>query len=169
MDNSSNQTYSLREMAILQCSSMGGPNNTYQWQAKGTYIDGEISQILILSNVTASTGGMYTCVVSNLAGNHSASTFVFVYPYIVEEPPAIITVSTGSPVLIICDVESFPSPEYLWLRIEDRIFREGTLNNSASLNISSIQYGDEGGYYCNASARGRTVQSQLAVITGTVG
>lgn len=161
-----NNTYSLGETALLECASIGGPNNTYQWQANGTDLSGETSQNLTRFDITASTGGMYTCVVSNLAGNHSATTFVFVYPYIVNETSAIITVSTVSSVLLICDARSFPNPEYLWLRADDKDFREGILVNDSTLSIPSIEYGDEGRYYCNASARGRRAQSQIATITG---
>ncbi|SMN00268.1 hypothetical protein SPONL_1151 [uncultured Candidatus Thioglobus sp.] len=151
---------------MVECTSLGGPNNTYQWQVNESNLVGETSPSLTLSSIVASTGGMYTCVVSNQAGNHSTSTFVFVYPYIVIEPPEIVTISVDSSVLIICDAESFPNPDYLWLRDEDRTFREVIETNVRNLNISSIEYGDEGGYYCNASARGRTALTQVVVIVG---
>ncbi|SMN00267.1 hypothetical protein SPONL_1150 [uncultured Candidatus Thioglobus sp.] len=151
---------------MVECTSLGGPNNTYQWQANGTNLVGETSPNLTLSGIVASTGGIYTCAVFNQAGSHSASTFVFVYPYIIIEPPEIIIVSVNSSVLLVCDAESFPNPEYLWLRAEGRSFREVIATNGRNLNISSINYGDEGEYYCNASARGRNAQSQVAVIAG---
>lgn len=148
---------------MLECTSLGGPNNTYQWQVNGTNLVGKTSQNL---TIPASTGGMYTCVVSNKAGNHSASTFVFVYPHIIMHPPEIVMTSANSSILLICDAESFPYPEYLWLRVGNGSFREEIETSSRNLNISSVQFGDEGGYYCIASARGRTVQLQIVVITG---
>ncbi|SMN00271.1 HK97 major tail subunit [uncultured Candidatus Thioglobus sp.] len=163
-----NETYYVNETAMFVCNSKGGPNNTYQWQANGTDLDGEISQNLTRFNVTSRTGGLYTCVVSNEGGNHSASTFMFVYPYIVIEPPGSVTVSIESSVLLVCYAESFPSPTYLWFRADDGSIREGILTNGSSLSISRIQDRDQGGYYCNTSARGITVQSQVAIITGMI-
>jgi hypothetical protein len=145
---------------------MGGPNNQYQWLANGSSIlDGETSQVLTLSNISADNGGMYTCFVSNIAGNDSASTFVFVYPYIVSHPSSETT-STGSMVRLTCVAEAFPNPEYLWVRADGETIRDDILTNASSLMITSIEYGDQGGYFCNASAREETAISQVAVITG---
>ncbi len=144
---------------------MGGPNNTYLWQANGTELVGETLQILVLPNVTASTGGMYTCVVSNQAGNDSASTSVFVYPYFVSQPRDVV-VSVGSSAMLICVVESFPNPAYQWQRMDGRPIHGGVSTIGRNLTISSIQYGDEGEYYCNASANGQTIVSEVGVIIG---
>ena len=46
------------------CTSHGGPNNTYQWQANDTDILGETLAMLTLADVDALTGGLYTCMVT---------------------------------------------------------------------------------------------------------
>ena len=162
-EGSLNNTYNRGDTAILLCTSRGGPNNTYQWLANGTEWDGQSSQNLSLANVTAIDGGMYTCVVSNLAGSDNASTFVFIEPYIVSDPVGD-KISIGSTVVLTCGAEAFPNPEYLWVRPDGRNI-SGT-NHGRNLTIASIEYGDEGEYYCNASARGMTAMSEIAVVVG---
>ena len=68
---------------------------------------------LTLANVNASTGGMYTCVVTNAAGNNSDSTFLFISPYFITERVDEET-TNGSLVTLQCVAEAFPSPDYLW-------------------------------------------------------
>jgi hypothetical protein len=159
-----NNTYYQGSTATLVCTSLGGPNNTYQWWAKETDIIGETAETLTLPNVTASTGGMYTCIVSNTAGNHSASTFVFIHPYF-EVDPSDQQTSVGSCVVLVCDAVAFPSPEYLWQRLDGESISSNTVTER-NLSITSVQYGDEGEYFCNASVRGITIQSRNGLITG---
>ena len=160
-----NRTYFEGETVLLQCTSKGGPNNTYQWQVNGTESDGETTQNLTRSNAMASTGGIYTCSVSNEAGSDNDSTYVFVHPYIDSDPQSN-AVATGSMVVLICGAEGFPSPEYVWLRSDGRGIRDDILTNGRNLNISSVEYEDQGGYYCNVSSTVGTVESRVAVITG---
>jgi hypothetical protein len=166
-----NRTYHQGETATLECSSLGGPDNTYQWQANRmeaiSTLQGVIlnQSILMLPNVTASTGGMYTCTVSNIAGNHSESTVVFVSPHFLNQPLDQQT-SVSSTVHIVCDVEAFPDPEYLWQRVDGQAIRNGLANDERNLSISVVQFGDEGEYYCNASARGTTIRSRNILLTG---
>lgn len=149
----------------MQCISRGGPNNTYQWLANGAALPNEVSENLTLSDVTASAGGSYTCFVANLAGNDTASTMVYVFPYI-EVSPMDKLASIGAPIMLACIAKSFPSPVYLWMRSDNEMIRDGINTSAANLSISSIEYNDHGGYYCTASARGRTNISTIAVVTG---
>jgi hypothetical protein len=164
-NGSINQTYFNGQMAALECVSMGGPNNTYLWQANGKELIGEVLHILMI-NITHESGGEYTCFVSNLAGRHSASTFLFVYPYFLSHP-GDVQVSLGSMILLTCDAVGFPSPEYLWQRADGRGIRGGVVNNRRTLRISNVEFGDEGEYFCNASGSGVTVQSSNGTITCT--
>jgi hypothetical protein len=140
---------------------MGGSNNTYQWQANGTNLDDEALPILWLFNITADSGGEYTCVVTNPAGSHKASTFLFVYPYFLSHP-GDMQVTLGSMILLTCDAVGFPTPEYLWIHANERIIR----SDIRILNITNVLFEDGGGYSCNASGRGMTVQSQHSILTG---
>ena len=164
-EESNNRTYNEGATATLVCTSLGGPNNTYQWQENGDILYGQNSNILTLPNVTASTGGIYTCIVSNVAGSSNASTFVFIYPYFINHPHSD-EVSVGSEVLLICDAASFPSPDYLWQRTDGVNISNDIVTNERNLSISSIAYGDEGGYFCTVSAREDSVPSNIAILTG---
>jgi hemicentin len=158
-------TYSQGDNASLECTSEGGPNNTYQWLVNGSELDEETSQTLILSNIAVNHGATYTCMVTNIAGNDSASTFVSIHPYVVTNP-FNQSVAIGSSVVFICDLVAFPNPEYMWLRTDGRIFRDSITVNGRNLSIASIEYGDEGGYYCNASVGELSAESEVAVLSG---
>ena len=164
-EQSINHTYYEGNNATLVCTSSGGPNNTYQWLKNGNNLHGQNSDTLNLPNVTASTGGIYTCMVSNIAGSHNASTFVFIFPYFINHPHSE-EVSVGSAVLLICDAVSFPSPGYLWQKSNGGNISNDIVINERNLSISSVEYGDEGGYFCTASAREDSVPSNVAILTG---
>ena len=164
-EQSINHTYYEGANATLVCTSSGGPNNTYQWLEYGENLHGENSNTLTLPNVTASTGGIYTCMVSNIAGSNNASTFVFIFPYFINHPRSE-EVSVGSGVLLICDAASFPSPDYLWQRSDGENITNDIVINQRNLNISSVEHGDEGGYFCIVSAREDSVPSNIAIVTG---
>ena len=152
-------------MAILMCTSLGGPNNAYQWQANDTDIPGETMHTLTLNNVDASTGGMYTCVVTNAAGNDSDSTFLFIAPYFITEPVNEET-DNGSSVTLQCVAEAFPSPSYQWARTDGAPIRGEIATDESKLIFSPALFGDEGDYYCNASSRDEVERSMDATITG---
>ena len=166
-EQSINDTYYEGANATLVCTSSGGPNNTYQWLENGENLHGQNSATLTLPNVTASTGGVYTCMVSNIAGSNNASTFLFIFPYFLNHPRSD-NVSVGYSVLLICDAASFPSPDYLWQRSDGGNISNDIVTNERNLSISSVEYGDEGGYFCTISARENSVSSNIAIVTGTL-
>ena len=58
--------YSQGEQLVLNCQSDGGPQLEYAWILSGNKISN--NQTLTVNNVTASSGGDYTCNVTNDAG-----------------------------------------------------------------------------------------------------
>ena len=166
MEASINQTYKLEENATLECNSTGGPNNTYLWQKDGVYITDATSIVLELASVTVLTGGIYTCVASNAAGMHSASTFLFVFPYFHEQPVEVILTSAESKLNVSCVAVAYPDPEYQWGREDDGEIRMEILTNQSVFMISSVQFGDEGNYYCNATSNGLVNTSRSTNVTG---
>ena len=132
----------------LMCSSDGGPDNNYEWSKNGVVLSGETSANLTLNFITASSGGDYTCSVNNAAGNDSASTTLYVAPYIVTPLEEQTLTTNGSNVNINCDVAGFPSPTVTWV---DMATNE--VSNTSLLQFSQVMFGDEGLYRCVATAQ----------------
>ena len=163
---SANETYERGKNVTLNCSAIGGPDIFYQWQANGTDISWEISTTLILSKVNASTGGEYNCIVSNSAGEDSASTFVFISPYFTTQPENRGG-NNGFNVTLICEAEAFPAPQYQWAREDVAAIRDAVLGfNSTMLSFYPLMFGDEGNYFCNATSGSRSIQSSLVTLSG---
>ena len=132
----------------LMCSSDGGPDNNYEWSKGGVVLSGETSANLTLNFITASSGGDYTCSVSNAAGNDSASTTLYVAPYIVTPLEEQTLTTNGSNVNINCDAAGFPNPTVNWVNLTDmRLF------DTSLLQFSPVMFGDEGVYRCEATAQ----------------
>ena len=129
------------------CISLGGPSNAYQWQANDTNNPGETTENLTLPGVNASNGGMYTCVVTNAAGNDSDSTFLFIAPYFISQPVDEET-TNGSSVTFQCVAEAFPSPSYQWARTDGEPVRADLATRESSFIFDPTLFGDEGDYYC---------------------
>ena len=159
-----NKTYKFDENASLECISSGGPGNTYQWKKDDNDIPDKNATILTLPDVTVSAGGIYSCVVSNAAGNHSTSTFLFVFPYFLEQPVEVVLTSAGSSFNISCLAAAFPQPEYRWGRVDGKEIRMEILTNVSILTISSVQFGDEGSYYCIVTSNSYNI-SRTSLIT----
>ncbi len=163
--DSRNQTYIRNENATLRCMSMGGPNNIYRWQMDGKDIASKNfnNETLDLLNVNATNGGNYSCIVSNAAGSHSESTYLFIFPYFVTQPSNVMS-TNGSEVSLICEVEAFPAPDYQWYRIDGMEIRAEIRSNILFINF--VLFGDEGYYYCNATSQGNTIQSDVVLLSG---
>ena len=58
----------------ITCSAQGGPNNMFEWSKQGVIVSN--SDVLELTMVTGSDGGLYVCNVTNDAGSDTASTSV---------------------------------------------------------------------------------------------
>ena len=160
-----NQTYERGDNVTLNCLAIGGPDIVYQWQGNGTVISIETSSTLMFSNINASTGGQYSCVVSNSAGYDSASTFVFISPYFITQPEDK-EAHNGLNIILMCEAEAFPTPQYQWVRV-DRPINDAVLGvRSTLLSFMPFMYGDEGSYFCNALSGGVNTQSTMAILRG---
>ena len=137
--------------ATLSCSNKGGPNNTIIWEVEGDRLPFTNShQISVFVNV--SSGGNYTCTVSNAAGSESDSTMFYVHPVIVGNPDPLITVTNGTNAGFSCDAESFPDPVYEWIRPNGLVVRDEVIemNRQNVLGFNPAFFGDEGTYICRA-------------------
>ena len=122
---------------------MGGPENSFQWEINGTVVANDST--LTFADIDASYGGSYTCVVSNAAGNDSASTMLYVTPYIVTPLEEDIPAVNGSIINVTCDAAGFPTPTINWVSLLDF-----EISSTMLLQFSPVMFGDEGVYRCVA-------------------
>ena len=122
----------------------------------------ESSYILEIFNISASQGGEYTCVVSNSAGNGSASVSVHIRPEFTSQPQDLQAV-VGFNETLRCEAEAFPSPQYQWVRVDGQDIRVGIDTNSSTLTLVPVMFGDEGAYFCNVTSGEETIQSLITL------
>ena len=68
---------SVSEDALFNCTSMGGPDNIYEWTHIRTgQVVGNDPELLI-TTTEASDGGSYECTVTNIAGSDSSSSTLY--------------------------------------------------------------------------------------------
>jgi hypothetical protein len=137
--------FNQRNDTTFICDALGGPNNTFQWQMDGNIIGND--SMLEVMDIDASSGGLYTCTVSNAAGSDSASTTLYVAPYIVTPLEEQTLTTNGSNVNISCDADGFPSPTVTWVDMTN-----AEVVNISLLEINPVMFGDEGLYRCVATA-----------------
>ena len=162
-----NMVFERGNDATFNCTAEGGPGNTYQWQQNGTNLDNETMQTLAITQISVNDGDQYTCIVSNAAGNDSASTSLFVYPEITIDPVHIMDAINGTVRMLACDADAFPEPQYQWVRVGGDFGDNINGINSDMLVFAPVLFGDEGEYFCTATANGHTVQSNSSTLTGT--
>jgi len=157
----------IRESVTFSCLAQGGPNNEYQWQHDGVDLMNETINTLNIDNIGAVNGGSYTCVVSNAAGNDSATATLYVAPTIVTQPADILT-RNGTVVNFTCEAESFPNPMYQWEKYIETMGTFIRVGSDSVLEFSPAVFGDEGTYRCVASLPGtnRNDTSTQVVLTG---
>ena len=141
---------SVNDNVTLTCNSSGGPNNTYEWMKDGIVLSDEVDITLTLNAVNASSGGDYTCTISNAAGRDSGNVTVYVAPYIVTLPEEQVVATNGSSVSFTCEANGFPNPNVTWDKIDLNMIR--TVQSTTSvLEVDPVIFGNEGIYRCVAT------------------
>ena len=134
----------IGEAIILTCSALGGPSVSYVWVRNGDLIGNESIHSVMVAD--ASSGGNYTCTVNNVAGNDSASTTLYVAPYIVTPLEEHILTANGSNMNISCVAAGFPSPTVNWVDEENM-----EVSDTSTLVFSPVFFEDRGLYRCVAT------------------
>ena len=134
----------LGDITTLNCSTLGGPSNSFQWERNGIPIEND--SVLTLEGINASHGGTYTCIISNAAGNDSVSTTLYVAPYIDTLLEEQTLAENGSNVNIVCTAAGFPIPNVIWVNALG-----SDISNTSLLQFSPVIFGDEGSYRCVAT------------------
>uniref|UniRef100_F6QD70 Hemicentin 2 n=1 Tax=Ornithorhynchus anatinus TaxID=9258 RepID=F6QD70_ORNAN len=113
------------ETAVLKCESDTLPEPVITWYKNGHPMTvGQGARFLLggqrleLENIQVVDKGLYSCKVSNVAGE-AVRTFVLT----VQVPPAFenpqtetVSQAAGGPLVLSCDVSGVPAPTVTWLR-----------------------------------------------------
>ena len=181
------------EVFMFMCSVLGGPSNTFQWELNSVPLPNEMMDTLLLTSVTVSDAGIYSCVVTNDAGEDTTESELFVSPNIITSPQDV-EVDMGDSVTFTCVAEGAPVPDITWEYVGDG---EESSNSSASssgqssgsgsflgdisvsmnettltstLTIDPVQYDSYGLYRCVANSSALMMdlvdESDIAVLTG---
>ena len=151
----------------LTCSARGGPDNVFQWQKNGIDLPGENHTTLQLTDIDATDGGEYTCVVSNAAGSDSTNVTLYIRPYIVVNPQPLLLTLLGNRVTFTCEALSFPSPSYQW----EREGAPGVVSTEQNYMIGFASFNSGGVYRCVAfftlNTANYTATSEDGLLVGT--
>ena len=109
-------------------------------------------QTLVLTNINASFGGSYDCLVINDAGYGIDSSILFVVPYFVTHPQNV-ELEQMQTLTLTCEAEGFPSPSIKWEKMNrvTGMFEAISGENSTVFMINSVAFSDFGMYRCVAS------------------
>ncbi len=158
------RAYNRGDNITLNCSALGGPTLFFRWQVNSSFLESENSSTLLVSNVSASTGGTYTCLVFGFSSD-TRNVSVFISPYFLVEPEDV-TVSNGSSIVLPCAAEAFPFAVFQWVKVNETVRDSLTTSSSGSLLFDPLLFGDEGRYFCNVSSGDSSLQSVIATVFG---
>uniref|UniRef100_A0A2K6FSN4 Hemicentin 2 n=1 Tax=Propithecus coquereli TaxID=379532 RepID=A0A2K6FSN4_PROCO len=158
------------DKAVLSCETNSLPEPTVTW-----YKDGQPlvlaqrtqavhgGQRLVIPDTQVSDKGLYSCRVSNVAGEAMRTFVLAVQVPPTFENPKTETVSqvAGSPLVLTCDVSGVPAPTVTWLKdrmpVESSV-THGVVSRGGRLQLSRLQPAQAGTYTCvaeNAQAEAR--------------
>ncbi|XP_053415690.1 hemicentin-2 [Nycticebus coucang] len=158
------------DKAVLSCETDSVPEPTVSW-----YKDGQPlvlvqrtqalqgGQRLEILETQVSDKGLYSCSVSNVAGEAMRTFILTVQVPPMFENPKTETVSqvAGSPLVLTCDVSGLPAPTVTWLKdrmpVESSVVH-GVVSRGGRLQLSHLQPAQAGTYTCvaeNAQAEAR--------------
>jgi hypothetical protein len=163
-----NQTVTAGNNASFTVVASGTAPMSYQWRLNGANIAGATSATLTLTSVTTGqSGGSYSCVVTNIAGNATSSAATLtvnaapIAPTITTQPVSR-TVMAGTNVSFTVVASGTAPLSYQW-RLNGANIAGAT---SATLTLSNVTTGQSGGTYsCLVSNVAGTATSSAAVLT----
>ena len=162
------QTVTAGNNVNFTLAASGTAPLSYQWRLNGANIGGATSATLTLTSVTVGqSGGSYSCVVTNIAGNATSSAATLtvnaapIAPTITTQPVSR-TVTAGTNVSFTVAATGTSPLSYQW-RLNGANIAGAT---STTLTLTSVTTGQSGGSYsCFVSNVAGTAISSAAVLT----
>ena len=159
---SDKEIYDNGDSAVLTCTHLGGPGNSIQWLRNGSLEAGNANNIFAIEEVVI--GEMFTCIVTNLAGEGRNDIVLNVAPIIVSNPANNFTVVNQS-VEFCCSISSYPPTLYEWFKVSGSLPANVEISNSSCLLVNQVSFGDEGEYYCVGTSNSLSITSSTAILT----
>ena len=98
----------------------GTPAPAVWWQFNGAPLLGETNLTLALPHVTRASDGIYSVILSNIAGvvTSSPARLAVLFPPEIVSQPIPLTVDAGESAWLLVQAEAEPAPSYQWWRNE---------------------------------------------------
>ncbi|ULT80160.1 hypothetical protein L3Y34_010619 [Caenorhabditis briggsae] len=148
------------ETIVLECPAQALPPPVRVWTYEGEKIDSQLiphtireDGALVLQNVKLENTGVFSCQVSNLAGEDSLSYTLTVYekPKIISEVPGFVDVVKGFTIEIPCRATGVPEVIRTWNKDGIELNLDGakfSVDNLGTLRIYEATRDDIGNYNC---------------------
>ncbi len=163
------QSVSAGDSANFSVEAGGSEPLSYQWYYNtNTLVDGATDNTLTLTNVQPGEAGVYSVVVSNLAGTVTSSNAMLnvntnaVVPVFITEPASQVVLA-GSTATLTASANGTAPITYQWYDNNAPI--PGA--TSSTLTLASVQTNADGSYYVTASNSVGVATSTAAALTVT--
>ncbi|MBX3737952.1 MAG: immunoglobulin domain-containing protein [Candidatus Didemnitutus sp.] len=145
------QTSGLGGSAAFSVTVNSSTAVTYQWNKDDAPLDGETSDTLVLTDITAADIGSYTVTVTNAVGSvtsSSAQLIVNGLPPVVSASPSSQTISAGDAATFSVAATGSPTLTYQWRKNGSALANGGNIAGATSttLTISNAQAADVASY-----------------------
>ncbi|CAB3399927.1 unnamed protein product [Caenorhabditis bovis] len=167
----------LNGTIVLECPAQALPPPERVWTYEGEKIDSQLiphtirdDGALVLHNMKLENTGMFTCHVSNLAGEDSLHYTVKVHekPKIISEIPGTVDVVKGLTIEIPCRATGIPEVTRIWQKNGinlDTSSSKYTVDNMGTLRIHDALVDDAAVYNCVVSnSQGTDVLNTTVVV-----
>ena len=165
----------LSNFSVFWVGPSGVLQNSSVYEIIHSFDEEIANTTLILKNVSSADGGLYTCVAENIDGSDNGTVLLYVDPVI---DPTNYTATVNDTLVIFCDVQDFPAPNFRWQKeINGTFFTLDPMlltgggdvidTTKKNLTIVTVLFGFDGVYRCvsNTTEFGSLV-SNGALITG---
>jgi uncharacterized delta-60 repeat protein len=149
----------------------GTPPIDFQWLKDGQIFlsgDGRQSSILTLSNITQTSAGDYSVVVSNISGSVTSevATLIVPDPFFVNQPPDRTNNAGTQATFSGFSIGTAPIA-YQWWKDGIRLTNGGNISGatSSSLSVNNVRGADAGEFWVTTSNAVGTATSRVARLT----